>query len=69
MDVLFEVHDPEDLDKMSQNIKIIGVNNRNLKTFGVSTENSNDLFSYLPEHCVKVAESGIRTIEDVKDSF
>jgi indole-3-glycerol phosphate synthase len=69
MDILFEIHDLTDLDKMSQNIKIVGVNNRNLKTFKVSMDNSNDLFQYLPHDCLKVAESGFKTYEDVRHLF
>jgi indole-3-glycerol phosphate synthase len=69
MDILFEIHDPIDHEKMSQNIKIVGVNNRNLKTFEVSLDNSNDLFQYLPHDCLKVAESGFKTYEDVQRLF
>jgi indole-3-glycerol phosphate synthase len=65
MDTLFEIHDLSDLDRMSQNIKIIGVNNRNLKTFDVSMNNSVELYQHLPEDCLKVAESGFQTSEDV----
>lgn len=69
LDILFEIHDQADLEKMSQNIKIIGVNNRNLKTFKVTIDNSNDLLRYLPEDCLKVAESGFKTHEDVSHLF
>ena len=69
MDILFEIHDLMDLDKMNQNIKIVGVNNRNLKTFKVSIKNSNELFHHLPHDCLKVAESGFQTIEDVQHLF
>ena len=69
MDILFEIHDLSDLDKMSQNIRIIGVNNRDLKTFEVSMDNSNELFQHLPKNCLKVAESGFQTCEDVKNLF
>jgi indole-3-glycerol phosphate synthase len=65
MDVLFEIHDRSDLDKISGNIKIIGVNNRNLKTFEVSMDNSEELLEHLPENCLKVAESGFHTADDV----
>ena len=54
-----------DIDRISQKIKIIGVNNRNLKTFKVSMDNSNDLFQHLPQDCLKVAESGFQTPDDV----
>jgi indole-3-glycerol phosphate synthase len=66
MDVLFEIHDEKDLNKINPKIKIIGVNNRNLKTFTVSMNNSTDLFPLLPQNCIKVAESGIQTYKDVK---
>jgi indole-3-glycerol phosphate synthase len=69
MNVLFEIHDEKDLDKMNHKIKIIGVNNRNLKTFEVSLENSRDLFHHLPMNCLKVAESGFQTYTDVKQLF
>ena len=69
MDVLFEIHDLVDLDKISQNIKIVAVNNRNLKTFKVSMDNSNELFQYLPQDCLKVAESGFQTYEDVRHLY
>ena len=65
MDILFEIHDLSDIDKMSQNIKIIGVNNRNLKTFDISMDNSVELYQHLPKECLKVAESGFQTAEDV----
>jgi indole-3-glycerol phosphate synthase len=69
MDVLFEIHDKKDLDKMSHKIKIIGVNNRNLKTFEVSMDYSRELFPCLPENCLKVAESGFQTYKDVIKLF
>jgi indole-3-glycerol phosphate synthase len=69
MDVLFEIHDLTDLEKMSPNIKIVGVNNRDLKTFEISMENSSDLLKHLPYDCLKVAESGFQTHEDVRRLF
>lgn len=69
MDILFEIHDLADLDKMSQKINIIGVNNRNLKTFEISMGNSNELFQYLPKDCIKVAESGFQSPEDAGRLF
>lgn len=69
MDVLFEIHTEKDLEKMNQKIKIIGVNNRNLKTFMVSMDNSLDLFKHLPADKLKVAESGFHTASDVKQLF
>jgi indole-3-glycerol phosphate synthase len=69
MDILFEIHDLADLEMISRNIKIIGVNNRNLKTFEVSMDNTNDLLQHLPVDCIKVAESGIQTYNDVIQLF
>jgi len=59
MEVLYEVHNQEELDKIDLNHKIIGINNRNLKTFEVDLENSISLIKSIPENCIKVSESGI----------
>ncbi len=59
MEVLYEVHNQEELDKIDLNHKIIGINNRNLKTFEVDLENSISLIKNIPENCIKVSESGI----------
>jgi indole-3-glycerol phosphate synthase len=69
MDILFEIHDIDDLDKLNHNIQIIGVNNRNLKTFEISLDNSIVLFDHLPQDFIKVAESGFQTYKDVKLLF
>ena len=60
MEVLYEVHSQEDLDKINHlENKIIGINNRNLKTFDVDLEHSIKLAGQIPDSCVKVSESGI----------
>ncbi len=60
LEVLYEVHTQEDLDKISDlDNKIIGINNRNLKTFKVDLEHSINLASQIPDTVVKVSESGI----------
>ena len=59
LEVLYEVHNQEDLDKIELNNKIIGINNRNLKTFEVDLEHSIKLASQIPDSCIKVSESGI----------
>ncbi len=59
MEVLYEVHNQEELDKIDLNHKIIGINNRNLKTFEVDLEHSIALIKNIPENCIKVSESGI----------
>ena len=47
------------LDKIELDTKIIGINNRNLKTFEVDLEHSIELVSQIPDSCVKVSESGL----------
>ncbi|WP_026933695.1 indole-3-glycerol phosphate synthase TrpC [Christiangramia echinicola] len=60
MDVLLEVHNEEELEKsLRVNADMIGVNNRNLKTFEVSIDNSKKLAKLIPDGVVKVSESGI----------
>lgn len=70
LDVLYEVHSQEELDKIELDNKIIGINNRNLKTFEVDLEHSIALAQQIPNSCVKVSESGIsdpRTIIGLKE--
>ena len=60
LEVLYEVHTQEDLDKISDlDHKIIGINNRNLKTFEVDLEHSISLANQIPNNAIKVSESGI----------
>jgi indole-3-glycerol phosphate synthase len=60
LEVLYEVHTEQELDKIGLlDGKIIGVNNRDLKTFKVNLEHSIELASKIPATCIKVSESGI----------
>lgn len=60
MEVLLEVHDAEELNaNLDANADLIGVNNRNLKTFEVSIDVSKRLADLIPSSAVKVSESGI----------
>jgi indole-3-glycerol phosphate synthase len=64
---LVEVHDREDLDKaLAAGAEIIGVNNRNLKTFVTDMQTSRDLLAAIPEDRIVVSESGIRTRADIE---
>ncbi len=63
---LVEVHDELELrSALESGAEIIGVNNRNLRTFEVTLETSIKLASMIPGSVVKVSESGIRTAADV----
>lgn len=67
MDVLMEVHDRDEMERAIQSgAKLIGVNNRNLRTFDVSLQTTLDMLDMLPEDRILVTESGIHVPEDVK---
>ncbi len=59
MEVIFEIHNRQELDKYNPQIEMVGVNNRNLKTFEVDINTSLDLIRDIPAECIKIAESGI----------
>ena len=60
LEVLLEIHNEGELEKsLNVNADLMGVNNRNLKTFEVSIENSKKLAEKIPANFVKVSESGI----------
>jgi indole-3-glycerol phosphate synthase len=66
MAALVEVHDERELEAATASgAEIIGVNNRDLRTFEVSLETSLRLVRMIPDGVVKVSESGIRSAEDV----
>jgi indole-3-glycerol phosphate synthase len=67
MDAIVEIHDEAELDKAIQaGSKIIGINNRDLKTFDVSLETSLKLCKLIPKDKIIVSESGIRSSADIK---
>ncbi len=63
LEVLLEMHSAEQLDKICDTIDMVGINNRNLKTFSVDIQTSIDLSTQIPSQFVKVAESGISKSE------
>lgn len=66
MDSLVEVHDEADIEKsLGAGAKIIGINNRDLKTFDVDMETTVRLAPLIPEGCAIVSESGINTHADI----
>lgn len=67
MSALVEVHSEEELERaLATSPEIIGINNRDLQTFKVDFENTTNLREKIPKGIVVVAESGIKTTEDVK---
>ena len=68
LEVLLEVHNEEELQKsIMPSLDMLGVNNRNLKTFEVSLDNSKNLAAKIPNDFVKVSESGISSVEAIKE--
>ena len=68
MEILLEVHNLEELEKsMMPSLDMIGVNNRNLKTFEVNLDISKSLSDRIPDDFVKVSESGISNVAAIKD--
>ncbi len=67
LDALVEVHDREELETAkAAGATLIGINNRDLKTFKVRLETTEELLPHLPPGALAVAESGIRTRQDVE---
>jgi indole-3-glycerol phosphate synthase len=68
LEVLLEVHNEAELYKaLMPSLDMIGVNNRNLKTFKVDLKNSQNLSNIIPDDFVKVSESGISSVEAIND--
>jgi indole-3-glycerol phosphate synthase len=66
MDVLIEVHDEEELEKtLAAGVRLLGINNRNLKDFTVSLETTFRLIRLIPPEIPVVSESGIASREDM----
>ena len=68
LEVLMEVHNLEELENnLNAHLDLVGVNNRNLKTFEVSTDTSKALSEHIPDDFVKISESGISNPETIAD--
>ncbi len=67
MDVLMEVHDRDEMERaLATNARLIGVNNRNLRTFELSLDTTLDMLGMVPEDRLLVTESGILAPDDVR---
>ena len=65
LEVLLELHGEEELDHICDDTDVIGINNRNLKTFEVDIERSLRMAEKIPLPKFKVAESGISSVNDI----
>lgn len=65
MEVLFEIHDEESLQKLPADARMVGINNRNLNDFSINQERCLQLSQQLPLGVVRIAESGINQPQDI----
>lgn len=65
LEVLLELHSEAELEHVCSHINMVGINNRDLKTFAVDLERSSQMAAQLPEGVLKIAESGISSPADV----
>ena len=67
MEPLVEVHTRKELDRaLSADARILGVNNRDLKTLTVRPQTSLELIEHIPNHCIAVSESGLNAHDDLR---
>ncbi|GAB3182481.1 indole-3-glycerol phosphate synthase TrpC [Telluribacter humicola] len=70
LEVLLEVHDEEELRQtLCDTVDMVGVNNRNLKTFSTSVETSIKLAELIPDQFIKISESGLKDAETIVDLY
>ncbi len=68
LEVLLEIHNEVELSKSDLSyVDLVGVNNRNLKTFTLELETSRQLAKLIPDQKVKVSESGISKTETIRE--
>ena len=66
LDVLVEVHDADELERaLRLDLALIGINNRDLRTFDTSLKTTVDLLEHIPDGIIVVSESGLHKPEDI----
>ena len=65
LEIILEVHDEAELEKLNELVDIVGVNNRDLKTFEVNIETSVKLAKLIPNQFLKISESGISSAQSI----
>jgi len=66
MESVLEIHSRDEIDHVCPSVDIVGINNRDLRTFEVNMSNSIEIARYLSNNILKISESGINRAEDVK---
>jgi len=66
MDVLLEVHNESELEYICNGVTVVGVNNRDLHVFKTDINTSVRLAELIPDEYVKISESGLKTVDDLK---
>lgn len=66
LEVLMEFHSADEIEKLNDAVDVIGVNNRDLKTLDTRIETSEEMLKYLPYNQVKITESGIEQVNQLK---
>ncbi len=65
LEILFEIHDIYEIRKIPEEAELVGVNNRNLKTFTVDIQKAMDMAPLLPPDVIKISESGLGEPADI----
>ena len=65
MEVLLEIHDETELNHICEEVDLVGVNNRDLKTFTVDVQRSIELIKQIPAEKIKISESGISDVDTI----
>lgn len=65
LEVLLELHHPDELIKLYEKVDVVGVNNRDLNTMKIDTQQSFLMAELIPKHMVKISESGIEDVETI----
>jgi indole-3-glycerol phosphate synthase len=65
MEVLLELHEEAELEHYCDHVQLVGINNRSLKNFDVDLQRSLDMANSLPAETLKVAESGIHSVDQL----
>ena len=66
LNVLLEIHNEQELEHICNNVDVVGVNNRDLKTFKVDINRSVELSRKIPSEKLKISESGIDNVNSIK---